>query len=124
MNVWKCAICDSGLYDRPPSECPNAQWVDTDSHLDAVSDSDSKLDYTMLISAAEKYNVPFHWLSRCLSRFVMREEPLMGVKAALLSMGTLAVVWLAGAQEYLLHKADADKSSPGGYREGSAWRIV
>jgi len=124
MNVWKRAIRDSGLYDRPPSECFNAQRVDTDSHSDAVSDSDSKPDYTMLISAAEKYNVPFHRSSRCLSRFVMREEPLTGVEAALLSMGTLAVVWLAGAREYLLRKANADKSSPGGYREGSARRIV
>ena len=77
----------SGLYDRPPSECANAQRADTDSHSDTVSYSDSKPDYAILISAKKKCSEPFHHVISIFVGFVMREEPLTEVGAALLSMG-------------------------------------
>jgi len=77
------------VYDYPPSECSNAQRADsdTDSHSDAVSYTDSKPDHAMLISAAEKYNEPFQHVVSVFVEFVMGEEPLTEVGAALLSMG-------------------------------------
>jgi len=67
------------VYDCPPS---------------AISDSDSKPDYAMLISAAEKYNEPRHHVVLIFVGSVMREESLTEVGAALSSMGRLGTVQL------------------------------
>jgi len=108
MNVRERAIRE--IYDRKPD-----------------SDPKSKPDYAMLISAAEKYDVPPWHVVPTFVAVVVREEPLTDVEAALLPMGT--VVRLARAREEFLRKIipmrarDALFSTPSD-EAGMARRIV
>jgi hypothetical protein len=60
-------------------------------------DPNSKPDDAMLISVAEKYDVPLWHVIPTFVAFVTREEPLTEVEAALMSLGT--VIRLARARE-------------------------
>lgn len=85
-------------------------------------DPNSKPDYAILISAAEKYEVPLWHVVPTFIAFVMREEPLTDVEAALLSMDT--VVRLARAREDLLRNMITGGLSSVSHREAMAKRIV
>jgi len=61
---------------------------------------DSRPDDALLISAAEKYDVPLWLVVPTFVAFVVREEPLTEAEAALMSLGT--VIRLAHARENLL----------------------
>jgi hypothetical protein len=72
------------MMDSPPisvAEVPNGP--------DSEGDSDSELDYVMLISAAEKYDVPLQYVSPCFVELVMREEPLTEAEVVRLSTSTV-----------------------------------
>ena len=71
--------------------------MDTDSDPNVDVDPNSKPDDAMLISAAEKYDVPLWHVVPTFVAFVTREEPLTEVEAALMSLGT--VIRLARARE-------------------------
>jgi len=93
LNMYKRAIRE--IYDFTPSEYRNAeQKSDTDSNLDA----DSKLDYVMLISVAEKYDVPLQHVVPTFITLVLRDDPLTDAEAAHLS--TLTMCRLARAREH------------------------
>jgi len=71
----------------------------------------------------EKYNVPFQQVVSIFVAFVMWEELLTGVEAALLSVGT--VVWLAGARGFVTQDYCRQVIARGlSRRLGSARRIV
>ena len=76
----------------------------------------------MLISAADKYDVPLCHVVPTFVAFMMRREPLTEVEAALLSLGT--VVRLAHARENLLRNTPTNKPLSVGYPEQMARRIV
>ena len=124
MNVRKRVIRE--IYDCRLSKHPNAQRVNTDSNSDVASDSKSKPNYAMLISAAEKYDVPLRHVVPTFVAFVMRGEPLTEVEAALLSMGM--VVRLARAREEFLHKTLPNQGEmifiPPNYADEMAKKIV
>jgi len=73
------------VYDSGPSKYPNAQRANTDPD----SDIDPNPDHAMLISAAEKYDVPLKHVVPTLAALVMREEPLTEVEVALFSIGMI-----------------------------------
>jgi hypothetical protein len=123
MNVRKRAIRE--IYDRKPSKYPNAQRANTDSDSDVASDPKSTPDYVMLISAAEKYDVPLRHVVPAFVAVVMREQPLADIEAALLSMDT--VVRLARAREEFLRKILPNQGvlfSPANYEDDMARKIV
>ena len=125
MNVWKRAIDE--IYERGPFRCqyPNAQPANTDSDSDVVPDPDSRLDDAMLISAAEKYDVPLWHVVPTFVAFVMREESLTEAEAALMSLGT--VIRLAHARESFLRKTTTTPAKPPsvtGHREAVAKSIA
>ena len=84
------------IYNSGPSKHRNAQRANTDSD----SDVDPNSDHAMLISAAEKYDVPLQHVVPTFVAFVMREEPPTEVEFALFSIGM--IVRLTGAREDLL----------------------
>ena len=94
QNVFKRAIRE--IYDRPASERDE-------------SDSDLELDDPMLISVAEKYDVPFEHVLQNLVALVMREEPLTEVDVTRLS--PLTVSRLGRAREQFLCKTVGRPSS-------------
>jgi len=102
LNMYKRAVRE--IYDFKPSECRNAeQKSDADSDLDAGSESpDSKLDYVMLISVAEKYDVPLQHMVSTFIALVLRDNPLEDAEAAHLS--TLTLCRLARAREHYLRR--------------------
>ena len=87
QNVFKRAIRE--IYDRPASER-------------GESDEDSEPGDPMLISVAEKYDVPFEHVVPILVALVMREEPLTEVEVTVLS--PLTVSRLGRAREEFLCK--------------------
>jgi hypothetical protein len=89
---------------------------------DAAPDPDSKPDDAMLISAAEKYDVPLWHVIPTFVAFVTREEPLTEVEAALMSLGT--VIRLARAREDLLRKTSIGKPPSVAYRQAVAKDIA
>jgi len=89
------------IYDSGPSKYPNAQRANTDSDSDVDPDS----NHAMLISAAEKYDVPLKHVVPTFVALVMRKEPLTEVEVALFSIGM--IVRLAGAREDLLRNTTA-----------------
>lgn len=76
----------------------------------------------MLISTAEKYDVPLRHVVPTFVAVVKREEPLMDVEAALLRMGT--VVRLARAREEFLRKILPNRSWGANREDGMAREIV
>ena len=120
MNARKRAIRE--IYDRGPSKYPNAQPANTDSDSNVAPDPDSRPDDAMLISAAEKYDVPIWHVVPTFVAFVVREEPLTEAEAALMSLGT--VIRLAHAREDLLRKTNAGKPPSASQREAVAKNIA
>ena len=84
------------IYDSGPSKYRNVQRANTDPD----SDIDPNSDHAMLISAAEKYDVPLQHVVPTFVALVMRKEPLTEAEVALFSIGT--IVRLARAREDLL----------------------
>jgi len=84
LNVYKRAVRE--IYDFKPSLEP----------------PDSKLDYVMLISVAEKYDVPLQHMVPTFTALVLRENPLEDAEAAHLSILTLCR--LARAREHYLRR--------------------
>ena len=76
----------------------------------------------MLISAAEKYDVPLKHVVPYFVAFVMREEPLTEAEAALMSLGT--VIRLAHAREALLRKTNTGAPPSATTREAAAKSIA
>jgi hypothetical protein len=111
-NVRERAIRE--IYDRGPGKYPDARWANTDpdSHVDPVS------DHAMLISAAEKCDVPPQQVVSTFVALVMRRAPLTEAEVALLSIGT--IVRLARAREDFSRKATTNNRPP----EYAAKRIV
>jgi len=102
---------------------PSGRTPTQDSDVD--SDPKSKPDYAMLISAAEKYDVPLRHVVPIFVAVVMREEPLTDIEAALLSMGT--VIRLARGREEFLRKILPNQGilfSPANYGDDMAKKIV
>ena len=81
-NVYERAIYE--LYDLPASERQS-------------SDSDSKLGHAMLISVAEKYDVPLQHVLPSIVALVMRTESLM--EAEVVHLSTLTICRLGRARE-------------------------
>jgi len=88
------------------------------SKQNPASDSDSesigiipylKPDHVMLISMAEKYDVPLRQVFRSFVEVVMQEEPLTDVEIA--SLSTLTVHRLSRAREGYLRKTARDEPS-------------
>ena len=82
LNVYERAIYE--LYDLPASERQS-------------SDSDSKLGHAMLISVAEKYDVPLQHVLPSIVALVMRTESLM--EAEVVHLSTLTICRLGRARE-------------------------
>ena len=123
LNMYKRAIRE--IYDFTPSKYRNAeQKSDTDSDSDAGPQSlDSKLDYVMLISVAEKYDAPLQHLVPTFIALVLRPNPVEDAEAAHLS--ALTMCRLARAREHYLRKypLSTTRLSQNDRREG-AERIV
>ena len=81
------------IYNSGPSKYRNAQRANTGSD----SDVDPNSDHAMLISAAEKYDVPLQHVVPTFVALVMRKEPLKEVEVALFSIGM--IVRVANARE-------------------------
>jgi hypothetical protein len=96
QNVLKRAIRE--IYDRPPSERGPGD-----------SDEDLEPDDPMLISVAEKYDVPFEHVVPTLVALVMREEPL--TEAEVTRLSPLTVSRLGRAREIFLCKTVSGPSS-------------
>lgn len=96
QNVLKRAIRE--IYDRPPSERGPGD-----------SDEDLEPDDPMLISVAEKYDVPFEHVVPTLVALVMREEPL--TEAEVTRLSPLTVSRLGRAREIFLCKTVSSPSS-------------
>lgn len=99
------------LSRRSPTQTP-----------DVAPDPDSKPDDVMLISVAEKYDVPLWHVIPTFVAFVTREEPLTEVEAAHMSLGT--VIRLARAREDLLRKLSIGKPPSVAYRQAVAKDIA
>ena len=121
--MYKRAIRE--IYNYPPSEYRNAERKpDTDSDLDALAGSDSpdsKLDYAMLISVAEKYDVPLQHVVPTFIALVLRDDPLTDAEAAHLS--TLNMCRLARAREYYFRRYPNNRT-PQNDRRNAAEKIV
>jgi hypothetical protein len=122
LNVYKRAVRE--LYDFAQSEYWNAeQKSDRDPDLDAGSDSpDPKLDYLMLISAADKYDVPFQHVVPTFIAVVLRQNPLTDAEATHLS--TLTMCRLARAREYYRRRYAVAPMKPTFDRHNEAEKVV
>jgi hypothetical protein len=88
LNVWKRAIRE--VYDRELVEC-------------MPSESDPEPGCAMLISLAEKYDVPLQHVERYIVMLVTQSEPLTEDQVALFSTATM--YRLARAREELLRRS-------------------
>jgi hypothetical protein len=125
LNVYKRAVRE--IYDFAQSEYRNAEKKsDRDSEysdLDAGSDSpDPNLDYLMLISAADKYDVPFQHVVPTFIALVLRHNPLTDAEATHLS--TLTMCRLARAREYYHRRIANAPMKPNFDRHNEAEKIV
>ena len=105
------------IYDSGPSKYRNAQRANTDSDSDVAPGT----DHAMLISAAEKYDVPLKHVVPTFVALVMRKEPLTEVEVALFSVGM--IVRLAGAREDLLRNTTAGNLPSEYTAKGIVYRI-
>jgi len=118
--MYKRAIRE--IYDYP-SEYRNAEKKsDTDSDRDKGPDSpDPRLGHAVLISLAEKYDVPLQHVVPTFVALVLRDDPLTDDEAALLSVVT--VCRLARAREQYFRKYMTNRLGPD-ERRNAAEKIV
>ena len=109
LNVWKRAIRE--VYDRELVEC-------------MASESDPEPSCAMLISLAEKYDVPLQHVDRYVIMLVTQSEPPTEDQVALFSTAT--IYRLARAREEFLHKTlpGQGQVAPANYQNAIAEGIV